>query len=156
MGNSFGKGSYLTSSYVKKTIYLEDNNSVDLIIWDTCGKLEYSSLNEIFYKNSKVVIFVFDFTNKKSFDDIKNYWYEEIKKYTKPDTIFVLLGNYIDLCDKQEVDDYEAKEFAESIKAIFSVTFKGDHICMNYLLEKIARKIIEKLWKNKLEKYINF
>ena len=72
MGNSFGKGSYLTSSYVKKTIYLEDNNSVDLIIWDTCGKLEYSSLNEIFYKNSKVVIFVFDFTNKKSFDDIKN------------------------------------------------------------------------------------
>ena len=108
-----------------------------------------------YFKNSKVVIFVFDFTNKKSFDDIKNHWYEEIKKYTKPDTIFVLLGN-IGLCDKQEVDDYEAEEFAESIKAIFSVTFKGDYIGMNYLLEKIARKIIEKLWKNKLEKYINF
>ena len=74
MGNSFGKGSYLTSSYVKKTIYLEDNNSVDLTIWDTFGK-QHSSLNEIFCKNSKVVIFVYDITNKESFDDIKNYWY---------------------------------------------------------------------------------
>ena len=88
------------------------------------------------------------------------------KIYTETDTIFVVLGNIVNLCDNQEiVDENEAKEFAKNIKAIFSITSKGDHIGMNYLLEKIARKIINKdkpggglptLWNNELEKYIDF
>ena len=37
-GNSFAKSSYLTSSYTMRTIYLENNNSVTLDIWETDGQ----------------------------------------------------------------------------------------------------------------------
>ena len=71
-----------------RTIYLENNNSVTLDIWETAGQNQ--EINKILFNNSKVVIFVFDFTNKKSFDGIKNYWYEEVKKYIQNLTQFLL------------------------------------------------------------------
>ena len=87
-GNSFAKSSYLTSSYTMRTIYLENNNSVTLDIGQTDGQNQ--EIKNLYFKNSKVIIFVFDFTNKKSFDGIKNYWYEEVKKYIQNLTQFLL------------------------------------------------------------------
>ena len=71
-----------------RTIYLETNNSVTLDIGQTDGQNQ--EIKNLYIKNSKVVIFVFDFTNKKSFDGIKNYWYEEVKKYIQNLTQFLL------------------------------------------------------------------
>ena len=34
---------------------------------------------KIFYKDANAVIFVFDITRRTSFDEIKNYWYQQIK-----------------------------------------------------------------------------
>jgi len=36
-------------------------------------------MTKIFYKDANAVIFVFDITRRNSFDEIKNYWYQEIK-----------------------------------------------------------------------------
>ena len=77
MGNSFGKGSYLTSSYTMRTIYLETNNSVTLDIGQTDGQNQ--EIKNLYFKNSKVVYFVFYFTHKKSFDDIKIIGMKKLK-----------------------------------------------------------------------------
>jgi GTPase SAR1 family protein len=34
----------------------------------------------MFYKNAYIVLFVYDITNKKSFIDLKNIWYDELIK----------------------------------------------------------------------------
>jgi GTPase SAR1 family protein len=34
---------------------------------------------KIFYKDANAVIFTFDITRRNSFEEIKNYWYQEIK-----------------------------------------------------------------------------
>ena len=48
-------------------------------IWDTAGQEKYRGLTKIFYKDAKIVILVYDITKKQSFDEIKKYWYNQIK-----------------------------------------------------------------------------
>jgi small GTP-binding protein len=49
------------------------------LIWDTAGQERYRSMAKIFYKDANAVIFVFDITRRNSFEEIKNYWYQQIK-----------------------------------------------------------------------------
>ena len=71
----------LTNQFVIKTIELPDGKNIATHLWDTAGQEKYRSINRIYYKSAKVVILVYDFTDKKSFDEIKNYWYGQIKEF---------------------------------------------------------------------------
>ena len=75
------------ANFVTKTIILEEENkSIKFEIWDTAGQETYRSLAKVFYKNAAVCILVFDITRKSSFDELKEYWVEEIKENTEPGT----------------------------------------------------------------------
>ena len=68
------------ASFTTKTVFLEDfNQSIKFEIWDTAGQEKYRALAKVFYKNAAVCILVYDITRKKSFEELKNYWVNEIK-----------------------------------------------------------------------------
>ena len=94
----------------KKIIY--ENKQYTFNLWDTIGQEKYRSLTKLFYKDSKVVIFVYDITNKKSFKEL-NYWINEIKESLGNEPVFGIVGNKIDLEELKEVEDNVAKKFAE-------------------------------------------
>ena len=48
-------------------------------IWDTAGQEKYRSLAKIYYQNCQVAILVYDITRKESFDEIKFFWYNQLK-----------------------------------------------------------------------------
>jgi small GTP-binding protein len=71
------------ASYTKKTLdFPEYNKSIDLEIWDTAGQEKYRGIAKIFYKEAKIIILVYDVTNHKTFEEIKDYWYNQIKENT--------------------------------------------------------------------------
>ena len=77
-----------SASFITKTVKFDDmNEEIKFEIWDTVGQEKYRSLTKIFYKDSSVAILVYDITNKRSFDEIKNYWYNQIKEYAPPNII---------------------------------------------------------------------
>ena len=69
------KDSYISTvgldSTLKKLII--DGEEVNLHIMDTSGQERFKSLSQSYYKKADGVIFVFDVTNKESFEAIK-YW----------------------------------------------------------------------------------
>ena len=132
----------LSSQFIKKRINLKDDKAVNFDIWENPGQEKYRSLGKIFYKDAKVIIFVYDITNKKSFDEIKNYWYEEVKKINS-DAIFAVVGNKCDLYDKQQVSNNEGEEFAKSINAFFALTTNKSDTGVKELFEHIAKKILD-------------
>ena len=132
-----------TNQMVYQTIKLPDDKSVDIILWDTMGQERYRSMNKIYYKNAKVGILVYDVTDKKSFEAIKNYWYEQLKESGDKDIIICLVANKYDLYEKREVSNEEGEEFAKSIGAIFASTSAKNDSGMNFLFENIGRKILE-------------
>ena len=71
------------ASYAGKTMAFDEfqGKSIKFEIWDTAGQEKYRALTKIFYKDAGVAILVYDITRKESFDEIKNYWYNQIKEF---------------------------------------------------------------------------
>ena len=110
------------ANYSEKTIR-KGNNDVQLNIWDTAGQEKYHSLGKHFYKDSYIVILVYDITNQDSLDNLKYTWYPDLQKYGEKYTILAVVGNKCDLYEKDHLaDEAKAKAFAKEIKATFMLT----------------------------------
>ena len=137
--------STLSAQYISKTIDFEVfNKSIKFEIWDTAGHERFRSLAKIFYKDAKVVIFVYDVTDAKSFESIKNYWYEAVKnnKYNT-NQILAVVANKIDLFAKQIVNNKDGKEFADKIGAIFQTISCHEDSGVNALFDIIGKIYID-------------
>ena len=76
------------STFTAKTMTFDEfqGKSVKFEIWDTAGQEKYRSLNKIFYKDARVAILVYDITNSQSFEEIRQYWSNQIKEFAPKDT----------------------------------------------------------------------
>ena len=125
-----------------------NSQTVHFDIWDTAGQEKYRALAEIFYKNAKVIIFVYDITNKRSFEEIKKYWYPKTKETTREDIMYGLIGNKSDLYEKEEVNEEEAQQYAESINAVFQLTSAKSNSGIDILFETFGKKFLKDKNKN--------
>ena len=131
-------------SCANKTIGIpEIGKSLDLNIWDTEGTERYKSLTRIFCQCAKIVILVYDITRKESFDNLKNYWYNDIKEHCDSDVVIGIAGNKSDLYENEEVSEQEARDFAESIGAVFCLTSAQNNSGVNNLFIELGKKYLE-------------
>ena len=143
--NTFDPQTLTSSSaqFLTKTINLNENTSIKFDIWDTAGQEKFKSLAKIFYKDAKVIILVYDITNKPSFETLKNYWYKEIMDNSISDLILAIVGNKSDLYKNEQVSDKEGKLFAKEINAIFKSTSALSNRGINSLFTDIAKKCLD-------------
>ena len=136
--------SSLSAQYLTKTIDFSDiNKSIKFEIWDTAGQERFRSLAKIFYKDAKVICLVYDVTSKKSFDELKNFWYEQQTKLNVDgEPIFAVVGNKFDLYETKQVEDEEVKDFAKSINAIFQYTSAKNASGIEELFTNIGKKVL--------------
>ena len=120
-------------------------------LWDTIGQEKFRSLTKIFYKNSKLVIFVYDITNKSSFKSLE-YWINSVKDELGNDMyIKAIVGNKSDLFLKEEVKEEEAKIYAKEKGAKFRLcSAKNDPLIFVKFLEELCIDVIE-LYDDKKE-----
>ena len=71
---------------LKKVEFPEENEKIRFEIWDTAGQERYRALAKQFYKNASSCILVYDITEKKSFEDIRDYWVSELKENAPKNT----------------------------------------------------------------------
>ena len=130
----------LSAQFTSKTLDFADlGQSIKFDIWDTVGQEKYRSLAKIFYKDAKVIIFVYDITTNLSFEGLKNYWYDETKANWDGNPILAVVANKIDLYTEQKVSNNDGKEFAEQIGAIFQTTSALSDSGISTLFENIGK-----------------
>ena len=149
--NSTNGASYAS----KKVEYPELGKSLVLDIWDTAGQEKYKSLTKFFYKDAAMVVLVYDITRRESYDNLKNFWYKEIKEHGEKDIILGIAGNKSDLYDDEAVPEKEAREFAESVGAIFTLTSAQNNSGVNKLFENIGKKFLNPDFQEKVEEIKN-
>ena len=131
------------ANYVSKTIEIpEIGESITFDIWDTNGREKFKSMTRIFYQGAKMAILVYDTTRKESYDNIKNWWYKDIKEHGDPDIVIGIAGNKSDRYDDEEVPEQEAREFAESIGAVFSLTSAQNNSGIDELFKDMGKKYL--------------
>ncbi len=130
------------ASYASKSIDV-NGKSLVLDIWDTAGQETYKSLTKYFYKGAKMAVLVYDITRKESFDNIKSFWYDQIKEYGDEGIILGIAGNKSDKYDEEAVPEQEARDYAKSIGAIYQLTSAQNNSGINELFKNIGAKFLD-------------
>ena len=131
----------LSAQFISKTIEFENlQKAIKFDIWDTAGQEKYRALAKIFYKDAKVIILVYDITDQKSFDELKNYWYEMVNSNADKDAMIAIVANKNDLYDNAQISQEEGLAYAKSIGAIFQSTSAKSDSGINTLFDNIGQK----------------
>ena len=132
----------ISPSYNQKTIKLHEKNYM-YTIWDTAGKELFRSLNKIFLNDSKIVVLVYDITDKNSFLNLQ-IWLDMVIEKLGADIYLILVGNKSDLYMNKKIKQAKGEEFAEIIKARFIMTSaKDDYLQFNNFLEDVIGDYIK-------------
>jgi small GTP-binding protein len=100
ISNEYHEGSPSTTgaNYASQTLeFKEYKKKLQYDIWDTAGQEKYRGLAKIFYKDASIAILVYDITNRNSFEQIKKYWYEQIKDNSSTNISKIFLFKYINI-----------------------------------------------------------
>ena len=127
----------------ESTCVTVDDQQVKLTIWDTAGQERFKSLCASYYRGARVILVVYDVTNKQSFDNIQT-WIEEAKAKSIVDgAVFVIVGNKIDLSEERTVSREQGEDLAQKIHAIFVETSARTHERVEEPFMLAVRKTIE-------------
>jgi small GTP-binding protein len=134
----------VSAQFTSKTLeFPEKNKEIRFDIWDTVGQEKYRSLTKIFYKDAKIIIFVYDITKEFSFEALKNYWHTETVNNSDGEPLYAVCANKNDLYDMATVKTEDGKKFADEINAIFQNTSAKSDTGINILFENLGKKIID-------------
>ena len=139
------KNSFISTIGVEydSKIIKKGKKNIRLEIIDTGGQEKFHCLTKSFFNKVDGIIFVFDLTNKQSFENLKN-WLKEAESYTE-DFEYILVGNKKDLINSIEVNQESLKDndLFNGTK-YFEVSAKtGENIeeCFEELTDLILNKI---------------
>ena len=118
--------------FFAKSFQLSDGSVVNCLIYDTAGQERYNSINESYYQKADAILLVYDISNRKSFEQIKNYYLPKIEENCKKKIPIILLGNKADKENEREVSIEESIELAVEHKFKFKETscLKNENVVM--------------------------
>lgn len=111
--------------FATRTVPLQSGGTVKAQIWDTAGQERYRAITSAHYRRAVGAMLVYDVTSEKTFANAKR-WMEELRDHAEPDIVIMLVGNKIDLCDRnpaaRKVTIEQASEFAKANRLLFEET----------------------------------
>ena len=142
------------ANYSTKVVH-RNGKALRLDLWDTAGQEQYRSLGRHFYKDSYVIILVYDITVRETFDNMKNLWYHDILKYGEKYTILAVVGNKSDLYEEEQVTEEEGRQYAKEINAMYMLVSakNGDNI--NNLFNDVVKLYWEPTFQEKVDEMSN-
>lgn len=131
-----------------RTIEL-DGKKIKLQIWDTAGQERFRTITTAYYRGAMGIMLVYDITNDKSFDNIKN-WIRNIEEHASQEVEKMVLGNKCDMNDRRQVSKERGEQLAVEYGIKFMETSAKASINVEEAFFMMARDIKSKMEK-KLE-----
>ena len=137
--------STISSSYCQSQITVGKKNYL-YYLWDTAGQEKYRSLNQLFIKDAKIILIIFEINKKSTFEQV-NFWNDYSKEVLGKDGyIMALIGNKSDLYEEDDVvSEKEIEAKAKELGMKYKVTSartdsQGFKAFLNGLLEEYINK----------------
>uniref|UniRef100_A0A7E4ZUU2 Ras-related protein Rab-21 n=1 Tax=Panagrellus redivivus TaxID=6233 RepID=A0A7E4ZUU2_PANRE len=120
-----------------------NGKTVELNIWDTAGQEKYHSLGPIYYRGSQGAMLIYDITDTRSFERIKN-WVRELQEVLKGTATLLVVGNKVDLDATRQIQRETAEEYAKSVGALYAECSAKENIDIDALFETITKAMMAK------------
>ena len=129
---------------VSDKILQVDKSVVQLVLWDLAGQTKFQYMRHSFYQGSDGVFFIFDLTNQKTFNKVRD-WHKDVRKNLKntPNLNGFLIGNKNDLIDDRVITKEEAEQLADELKFGYIETsaFTGENVIQAF--HEIAKELLK-------------
>ncbi|KAF6725986.1 Ras-related protein Rab-8B [Oryzias melastigma] len=126
-----------------RTVDLE-GKKIKLQIWDTAGQERFRTITTAYYRGAMGIMLVYDITNEKSFDNIRN-WIRNIEEHASADVERMVLGNKCDMNDKRQVSKERGEKLAIDYGIKFLETSAKSSINVEEAFLTLARDIMSRL-----------
>ena len=134
--------STIGAEYISKDLFFNDQK-LTLNIWDTSGQERYRSLSKIYFKNSHIIILVYDITSKESFNDIINFWYNYVTENLGNNLIYAIVANKSDLYLNEQVSHEEGENYAKKINAFYFETSAKNNEGINEMFSLVGKTFLD-------------
>lgn len=120
--------STIGAAFLTQTVPVANGNHIKFELWDTAGQERYKSLAPMYYRSSHAAVVVYDITSAASLEKART-WIAELHRQADPSILIHLVGNKLDLADREDGDDSssrrqvsqdEAKKFADEEGLLWS------------------------------------
>ena len=132
--------STIGGTFSTKIIKCGNGKILKLEIWDTAGQERYRRVTKLFYKDANAALLVYDISNKYTFEELQNYWIDQVRDSAPKDIILAIVANKSDLIESEQVDEAMAREFAKDNGALFALTSAKTTAGVESLFLDIAKK----------------
>lgn len=120
-----------------------NGEEVIIQLWDTAGHERFRSITSGYYRGAHCVIFVFDITNRQSFEDLETWLYQALQK-VDPNAVFILVGSKKDRIEERKVSQEEIDEFAKNNEILYIETSAKTGECIKDIFHDAAHTLYEK------------
>ena len=125
-----------------RTVTVE-GKTCKLQIWDTAGQERYRTITSAYYRGADAIVMVYDITSMDSFKHV-NDWLLEVKRYTKEDTLNLLIGNKCDMEAERQVSKQQGEKFATDLNVPFLETSAKDGTNVDPAFLMLTKKLMER------------
>ena len=137
--------------YKTKTIIM-NNMKITLNIWNSAGQERFKSITKSFFNNADGVMFLYDITNMRTFQEIKS-WIKQFESY-KGEIKTIIVGNNCHLENKREVKKEILDEYCNKTKIKRIEVNLKDGTNVSECFEMLVKLIIgDKTKEELIEKY---
>jgi len=134
----------VATEFATKIIQIKEGGAIKAQIWDTAGEEKYKSITYHHYKKSVGALIIYDITKKSTFDNVQN-WYNDLIYKAEIGCIIALIGNKLDLIEKnerlREVSKEEAQSFAKDNNMLFYETSALNGNNISDIFEELMQRI---------------
>mmetsp|Transcript_49258 Transcript_49258/g.104811 ORF Transcript_49258/g.104811 Transcript_49258/m.104811 type:complete len:221 (-) Transcript_49258:136-798(-) len=130
--------------FATRTIPLAVGGTVKAQIWDTAGQERYRAITSSHYRKAVGALLVYDVTRSATFQNCLK-WLEELRQNAEPNIIIMLVGNKVDLVEKdptaRQVYYDTAVEFAQQHKLLFKEASAVTNYNVKHMFEQLLQEV---------------
>lgn len=115
---------------------------VKIHLWDAAGNNRYYNLIKEYFKNNSICYFVYDVTNKLSFEHIPLWINNYNQCALNNNTVFVLVANKIDR-QKRIITTEQGKKMASNFNMLYIETSSKNVIGFDRIISEPVSKLFE-------------
>jgi Ras-related protein Rab-1A len=127
---------------------------IKMQIWDTAGSEAFRSIVSAYYRGANAVVLVYAIDDKVSFQEMTNFWIQEVLKHKEEDCEIMLLANKsdvpIDAVSEAEVQKFMSEYKISLFKEVSARTGSQVGEAFKVLGEKLMSKGRKKEDKEKI------
>lgn len=139
-----GQGATIGVDFMIKTVEIE-GEKIKLQIWDTAGQERFRSITQSYYRSAHALILVYDVSNQPTYDSCPE-WLREIEEYASPKVLKVLVGNKVDI-DDREIPTDVGEDFAQRYNMYYLETSAKSSDNVERLFIEIAQELLQQAKK---------